>query len=163
VTGIIDKTTHDFLVQISTPLPVSKTVTGEEPRYSHLLEPIDRSIPDWWGAAREFGSYWLLPPPISYARQMASAHALEDAHVHTGYRTGAPLQDWKTETASLGKAAQDIISHAISEGDAQTLKTLSKMLSAAGFSAAAQAAGGSGHGVTALPPPGHTSDVGPGF
>jgi len=144
VTGIIDGTTHDFLVQISTPLPVSQTKVGEAP-YSHLIEHADRSIPDWWGAAREFGSYWLLPPPISYARQMAQAHAVEDSRTHTGYWAGAAGGDWKAETAPLGKAAQDVLSHAISEGDPKTLRALSKALSAAGFPSAASAMGGSGH------------------
>jgi peptidoglycan hydrolase-like protein with peptidoglycan-binding domain len=165
VTGLIDDRTHDFLVQISTPLPVSQTKVGEDllPKYSHLIEHADRSQPDWWGGVRELASYWLLPPPISYARQMAQAHALEDVHTHTGYRTGAPLGDWKAETAPLGKAAQDVLSHAISEGDPKTLRALSKALSAAGFPSAASAMGGRG-GVTPLsPPPPQTHDLGPGF
>jgi len=78
-------------------------------------------------------------------------------------RTGAGASDWKSETSSLGKAAQDIISHAIAEGDPRTLTPLSKLLAAAGFSQAA-AASHSGHdGVTPLLPPTGHGDVGPGF
>jgi uncharacterized membrane protein YgcG len=122
-TGIVDSKTHDFLVQVATPL--TRTAF-----FSQLHVGIDQD-------------------------------------------------DWKAETASLGKAAQDIISHAISEGDPHTLRSLSKTLSAAGFSRAARASqgggsggasggssgagGGSGHGVTALPPPTGHGDIGPGF
>lgn len=182
VTGLIDDKTHDFLVQISTPLSDGRgqtrgqTKTGQDSssHYSHLIEPTDRSQPDWWGGLKEMASFWLLPPPITYGRLMEKQHAAEDAHarVHTGYWTGAQGkgEGWKTETAPLGKAAQDIIARAISEGDSQTLHALSHQLAAAGFSRAAAAAGGgggSGHGVTPLlppPPTGHaSSDIGPGF
>jgi peptidoglycan hydrolase-like protein with peptidoglycan-binding domain len=56
--------------------------------------------------------------------------------------TGAASGDWKSETQSLGQAAQDVISKAISEGDARALASLSHSLQAAGFSQAAAACGG---------------------
>jgi peptidoglycan hydrolase-like protein with peptidoglycan-binding domain len=64
---------------------------------------------------------------------------------HALHLTGAGSSgtgDWKSETQSLGQAAQDIISKAISEGDARTLHSLSRSLQAGGFPQAAAACGG---------------------
>lgn len=55
------------------------------------------------------------------------------------HRTGADSGDWKTETQSLGSAAQDIIAKVISEGNSRTMLSVSKLLKAAGFSQAAAA------------------------
>jgi hypothetical protein len=107
-TGIVDQKTHDFLVQISTPLTTNPLTQASSSRTSFF----------------------------------------PSARTSVGALGGG---DWKAETASLGKAAQDIISHAISEGDPRTLTPLSKLLAAAGFSQAASASH-SGH-----------SDIGPGF
>lgn len=116
-TGIVDQKTHDFLVQISTPLTTD---------------------------------------PLAQAKRAASANM-----ARTGADAGAG--DWKTETATLGKAAQDIIAHAMSDKDPKTQASLSKVLSAAGFPKAS-AAVAQKHGVTALPPPSTSSqDFGPGF
>jgi hypothetical protein len=59
-------------------------------------------------------------------------------------RTGAPTSNsgvstWKSESQSLGQAAQDVIAHAMTEGKPQRLATLSKLLKTAGFPVTATA------------------------
>lgn len=112
-TGVVDQKTHDFLVQIATPLTTD---------------------------------------PLAQAKQTASVNT----------RAGASAGDWKSETASLGKAAQNIIAHAMSDQDPKTQASLSNALSAAGFPNAS-AAVAQKHGVAALPPPSSSQDFGPGF
>jgi peptidoglycan hydrolase-like protein with peptidoglycan-binding domain len=171
-TGIVDQKTHDFLVQISTPLATASSSSGYDTRFGYSV--------------RKGTAYWASPPksgvvpdgyldaPWGIYNEGVLGHAGPYAHVNidgtivwirnqdlihhapvtsTGFHfAGANMGgDWKAETASLGKAAQDIISHAISEGDPRTLTPLSKLLAAAGFSQAASASH-SGH-----------SDIGPGF
>jgi len=123
LTGIIDDKTHDFLVQIATPLTTD---------------------------------------PLAEAKRTASASMTRTGAMYVG------AADWKAETAALGKAAQNIIAHAMSDKDPQTQASLSSTLSAAGFPKAAAAASqktSSAHGVTVLPPPPSSSsqDFGPGF
>jgi len=73
--------------------------------------------------------------------------ALDEVFAH---RTGADsgVSTWKTETQSLGDAAQNIISKVMSEGDARKIQPLSKMLKLAGFPVTATAVS-SAHGATA--------------
>jgi len=117
LTGVIDNKTHDFLVQIATPLTTD---------------------------------------PLAEAKRAASASTTRTGAMYVG------AGDWKAETAALGKAAQNIISHAMSDRDPKTQASLSSTLSAAGFSKAA-AAVSQKHGITASPSSSSTSDFGPGF
>lgn len=66
------------------------------------------------------------------------------------YLAGADsgVSTWKSETQSLGDAAQNIIAKVMSEGDQRKLQPLSKMLKLAGFPVTATAVS-SVHGATA--------------
>jgi peptidoglycan hydrolase-like protein with peptidoglycan-binding domain len=67
----------------------------------------------------------------------------------TGSSSGSSgVATWTSETQSLGVAAQNIIRHAMSEGKAQRLASLSKLLKAAGFPVTATAVATSHGGAT---------------
>lgn len=101
----------------------------------------------------------LTTDPLAQAKRAASASMTRTG---ASYWTGAASGDWRAETAPLGKAAQNIIAHAMNDKDPQTQASLASALSAAGFSKASTAVAKK-HGAAALPPPSTSQDFGPGF
>lgn len=93
------------------------------------------------------GAPTMCPPGSYFEPRLQTCVSFQAQHL-----VGADIGDWKSETASLGSAAQDIIQHALDqETNPRTLLGLARALDAASFpnaSAAAKAKASSLGGAT---------------
>lgn len=146
VTGRLDEATARAISQKS-----------QAPKASPPKRPVQKAIaqrPQLQRPAQPV-QYYRAPSPEDYARltpytspsgapSMCPPGSYFEPRLQTcvqfQHAVGADAGDWKSETASLGSAAQDIIQHALDqETNPRTLLGLARALDAASFSSASSA------------------------
>jgi hypothetical protein len=133
---------------IQRPAPRPQIQRPAQPPVQYYRAPSPEDYARLTPYASQAGTPSMCPPGTYFEPRLQACVQLPGP----SHATGADASDWKSETSSLGNAAQDIIQHALDqETNPRTLLGLARALDAASFpnaSAAAKAKASSLGGTT---------------